>query len=235
VSAPRVQLEEVEILSPTEMIAVLANLEHHPLYPIVALALGTGMRRGELLGLQWGDVDLDGATARVERSLEETSTGVRYKSPKTKSGRRVISLPPSAVEALRAHRRQQLELRVALGHGRVETETPVFCTAGERPLSPNNLSRDWHRVVVARGLPKVMFHVLRHSHASALIASGMDVVSVSKRLGHGSPAITLTVYAHLFQKADGPMQLKARCGAGDSKNAVPIGWQFPPLFASHAC
>ena len=69
-------------------------------------------------------------------------------------------------------------------------------------MSPDNLSRDWRRGVRALGLPSVSFHALRHSHASALIARGLDVVTVSRRLGHGSPTVTLTVYAHLFQKTD---------------------------------
>ena len=160
------------------------------------------MRRGELLALRWEDIDLDEAKARVERSLEETAAGLRFKAPKTKHGRRTISLPPSAVDALRAHRLKQLELRVALGQGKPEPETLVFSTIEGSPLSPDNLSRDWRRVVAALKLPGVKFHALRHSHASALIASGLDVLTVSRRLGHGSPVMTLNTYAHLFAKTD---------------------------------
>lgn len=69
-------------------------------------------------------------------------------------------------------------------------------------MSPDNLSRDWRRAVKALKLPDVMFHALRHSHASALIASGLDVLTVSRRLGHGNPTVTLTTYAHLFEKTD---------------------------------
>ena len=100
---PNVEAQEVEILSVDEIGVVLTRLECHTLYPIVALALTTGMRRGELLALRWKDVDLDGAAVRVERALEETGAGLRFKAPKTKHGRRTISLPPSAVIALRAH------------------------------------------------------------------------------------------------------------------------------------
>ena len=69
-------------------------------------------------------------------------------------------------------------------------------------MLPDNLSRDWRRLTASLGLPKVMFHALRHSHASALIAGGLDVVTVSRRLGHGSPVVTLRVYAHLFDRTD---------------------------------
>jgi integrase len=199
---PKVEAQEVEILSADEMGVILARLEGHALYPAVALALATGMRRGELLALRWEDVDLEGATVRVERALEETAAGLRFKAPKTKHGRRIISLPPSAVDALRAHRLRQLELRVALGQGKLEPDALVFSTIEGAPLSPDNLSRDWRRVMAALDLPAVTFHALRHSHASALIASGLDVLTVSRRLGHGSPVVTLNAYAHLFTKTD---------------------------------
>ena len=113
------------------------------------------MRRGELLALRWDDLNLDEATVSVERSLEETKAGLRFKTPKTKHGRRVISLPPSSVEVLRAHRRRQLELRIALGQGRQEPTALVFSNLEGGPLSPDNLSREWRRVAAARKLPRV--------------------------------------------------------------------------------
>ena len=199
---PKVEAQEVEILGADEIGMVLAKLEGHALHPIATLALATGMRRGELLALRWGDVDLSGATMRVERALEETGAGIRFKAPKTKHGQRTVSLPKSAIEVLRAHRLKQLELRVALGQGKQKLDALVFSTFEGAPLSPDNLSRDWRRAVTTLDLPKVKFHALRHSHASALIASGLDVLTVSRRLGHGSPVITLSTYAHLFGKTD---------------------------------
>jgi integrase len=209
IKPPKVETEEVQALTSSEITDVLAKLERnnpsnkaHPLLPLVTVALATGMRRGELLGLQWGDIDLEGASLKVERSVEETKAGLRLKTPKTKNGRRTISLPASAVEALRVHRTSQREDRLTLGLGRETSKTPVFGTPEGNLFSPDNLSRDWRRLVKSHALPAVMFHALRHTHASALIASGLDVVTVSRRLGHGSPTVTLTVYAHLFQKTD---------------------------------
>ena len=95
---PKVECAEVDILSAQDMSDVLTKIADHAMYPIVALALGTGLRRGELLALSWGDIDLEGATLRVERSIEETKAGLRLKAPKTKNGRRTISLPASTVE-----------------------------------------------------------------------------------------------------------------------------------------
>jgi integrase len=202
VPPPKVETAEVAILSAGEIANVLAKLEGHPLHAIAALALGTGMRRGELCALAWGALDLDGASVRVERSLEETAAGLRFKPPKTRYGRRTISLPSGVVEIMRAYRRQQAEQRLALGAGRPSGDDLVFALPDGCPYPPDKLSRDWGNVIRHRKLPRVMFHALRHSHASALIAAGLDVVTVSRRLGHGSPAITLTVYAHQFASKD---------------------------------
>ncbi len=202
VPPPKPDAAEVAILSAAEIGPFLTKLDGHPLHSIAVLALGTGMRRGEICGLAWGALDLDAATVRVERSLEETATGLRIKPPKTRHGHRTISLPAGVVETMRAHRRHQAEQRLLLGLGRPGGEDNVFTLLDGSPYPPDKLSRDWGNVVRDRKLPRVMFHALRHSHASALIAAGLDVVTVSKRLGHGSPAITLTVYAHKFASKD---------------------------------
>jgi integrase len=202
ISPPKVEHVEVEALTAGQMAQIIAKLAGHRLLPIAALALATGLRRGELLALRWCDIDLDGAVLKVERSLEETKAGLRFKVPKTRHGRRTLSLPASVIEPMRAHRKAQLELRMALGIGRPEADALVFGTPEGAPLSPDNLSRDWKRAVKSLGLPEIMFHALRHSHASALIASGIDVLTVSRRLGHGTPVVTLTTYAHLFHETD---------------------------------
>lgn len=202
VPPPKPDAAEIAILSAAEIAGVLAGLDGHPLHPIATLALGTGMRRGELCALAWGALDLDAATVRVERSLEETEAGLRIKPSKTRHGRRTISLPSGVVETMRFYRRHQAEQRLLLGLGRPGAADYVFTLADGSPYAPDKLSRDWGNVVRDRKLPRVMFHALRHSHASALIAAGLDVVTVSRRLGHGSPAITLTVYAHKFASKD---------------------------------
>ena len=193
---------EVAILTKEQVTAVRAALVGRSLYPIVELALATGMRRGELLGLQWGDVNLDASTVTVARSVEETRAGLRLKAPKTTKGTRTITVPGDTVAMLRAHKVKLLELRLVLGLGNIETSTPVFGTIEAELLSPNNLTRAWHRALNAAGLPKVTFHSLRHYHASVLISSGVDVLTVSRRLGHAKAAITLDVYSHVLPGSD---------------------------------
>ena len=202
VPAPKVEARELEILSEVQIAAVTSSLRGLPIYPVAALALASGMRRGELLALRWSDVDFDGGKVRVERSLEETAKGLRFKPPKTKHGRRAISLPASALEMLRDHRRAHLEWRLRHAMGKLPDDALVFPGADDAPRAPSGLTREWRQVVTAKGLPRVSFHALRHSHASMLIAASVDVLTVSRRLGHGSPSITLGVYAHLFSNTD---------------------------------
>jgi integrase len=196
---PRVEETEIEILSPADITRVLEALEGHRLHPIVALALATGMRRGELLALQWGDVDLERAMVRVERSIEETKAGLRIKSPKTRLSRRSVTLAPDAVELLRQHKTTQARLRMELGQGKAEL---VFADLEGRLLSPDNLSRDWARACRRYKLPLVSFHALRHTHASLLIAAGVDILAVGRRLGHSRASTTLDKYGHLVEGAD---------------------------------
>jgi integrase len=161
------------------------------------------MRRSELLALRWQDLDLDGAKLRVERSLEQTKRGgLVFKAPKTRHGRRTITLPPSAIAELRAHWRAQQEQRLALGLGRASEDALVFATWDGSTRSPNAFTKEWTRAMAEADLPGITFHSLRHTHASTLIASGLDVLTISRRLGHGSPAITLSVYGHLFKTDD---------------------------------
>jgi integrase len=139
----------------------------------------------------------------IERSLEQTRAGLSFKQPKTRSGRRHVSLPLLAIEALKAHRLRQLEMRMRLGLGKLNDDTLVFTMpGGDEPVPPNNLSRDWAIFVNARKLPPISFHSLRHSHASLLISSKLDPVSVARRIGHASATTTMRIYAHMWKEND---------------------------------
>jgi integrase len=202
VDAPRVRSHEIKVLSPIEVQTVLQKLRGRSLYPIASVALATGMRRGELLALRWQDVDLDGATLKVERALEQTKRGgLVFKPPKSRYGRRTITLPPSTVTELRVHRKAQAEQRLGLGLGKAPEDALVFATWDGSTRSPNALTKEWSKAMQAATL-EATFHSLRHTHASTLIGSGLDVLTISRRLGHGSPAITLGVYGHLFKPDD---------------------------------
>ena len=173
----------------------------------VERALSVGSKRVNLSiehALTWENINFADATMRIERSLEQTRTGLSFKRPNTRNGIRQITLPPIATEALQAHRRRQLEFKLATGQGRLEPDALVFTTIDGGAIPPNNLSRDWRRFVQSRKLPEISFHGLRHSHVSALIASRIDPLTISRRVGHANAATTLRLYAHMFENTDAP-------------------------------
>jgi integrase len=201
--APEVDEEEIQVVPKERIGELIDRLRGRGMYTRAITALFTGLRRGELLAPPWSDVDLDTKVWRVRVALEETKRCLQVKTPKTKAGRREVSLPEIVVDALREHRRQQLELRMALGMGKMPDDALVF----PAPLkggyqSPRAFSKEWARVAADIGFPGLTFHALRHTHASQLIDAGIDIVTISKRLGHAKPDITLRIYAHLFSKAD---------------------------------
>jgi integrase len=200
--APRVHEQEIAIIPADRIGEVVERLRGRAIYPKVIVALFTGMRRSEILALRWSNIDLTAKEIRVREAIEETKRhGLRFKSTKTKNGRRDIALPEIVVDALAEHRRLQLEWRMKMGLGRSKDDL-VFPALHGGPQSPHDLSGDWRELAATFGLGDVTFHGLRHTHASQLIAAGVDVVRVSKRLGHASPKITLAVYEHMFNKRD---------------------------------
>jgi integrase len=198
---PKIVVKAMQILTPDQVKELPVKLAKHTICAPAVVALFTGLRRGELLALRWTDVDLDRKLIKIHAALEQTAAhGTRFKDPKTASGKRTIALPDIVVETLRDHRREQLETRLVLGLGRPPSNALVFPAPGtEQPWNPDTFSELW-RDVAARLKLNVSFHALRHSHASQLIAAGVPITEISHRLGHASPAITLSVYAHLFER-----------------------------------
>src|SRR5262249_35034251 len=173
---PKVQHKETGILQPDDLAALLDRLKGGRLWLLAAVGLGTGMRRNEMLALRWCDIDIDAGQLTIQRALEQTvAHGVRIKQPKTKHGRRTVSLPASLVEALRSHRREQQERRLAMGLGKLPEDSPVFAGPDGKHMSPGAVTAAWRYAV-----PEISLHSLRHSHASMLIASGTDVLTISR-------------------------------------------------------
>jgi integrase len=199
--APKVAAIEMQILTPQQVAEFSALVDGHPLAAAAIVALFTGMRRGEILALRWGNVDLDNEIIKVRESLEQTKAGLRFKPPKSRAGVRDVTLPAIVTDTLVAQRKRLLEQRLMLGQGKLTDKDLVFPAWDGSPQWPNAFGTAWSRLAAASGLA-VSFHELRHTHASQLIDHGVDVVTISKRLGHSSAAITLSVYAHLFQKDD---------------------------------
>ena len=146
VDPPRVHQQEIEVLDDDELATLLRSAQDTRSYPAILLAATTGMRRGEVLGLRWRDLDLDGAKLTVAVSLEETKSGLRVKAPKTRSSKRTITLPAVTVEALRRHRAQVLRERLTLGLGR-DDKGPVFANLEGEHIRPKSFTREFGRIV----------------------------------------------------------------------------------------
>jgi integrase len=197
------QVLEAELVIVRDLPAFLAKLQGSRLRVPATVALLTGMRLGEVLALRWNRVDLDAQVIQVRETLEQTSAhGTRFKPPKSRAGRRDITLPDILIETLRAHRMAMLEMRLHLGAGKLPDDALLFADLEGNPFNPNAASAAWSNFAASVGMPEVTFHALRHTHASQLIDAGVDIVTISKRLGHAKPDITLRVYAHLFRNDD---------------------------------
>jgi integrase len=200
---PKAPQQEMEMLQPKDAARLLERLEGKPLYLLASLGLVTGMRRNEMLALRWRDLDLDHARLTVAQALEQTKAhGIRIKGPKTKHGKRTISLPPHIVAELRAHWKAQQEQRLKLGLGRADDDAPVFATHDGKFMSPDGVSHAWVRQMESIGMSHVTLHSLRHTNASLLIKGGVDIITVSRRLGHFTAKVTLETYGHLVAGAD---------------------------------
>lgn len=200
VEAPQARRAEMRTLSPEETRGLLeaAKAEDTAHADAIVLAIHTGLRLGELLGLRWDDVDLEKGALTVRRALQYVpGESLAFRDTKTAKARRTLPLGPTALEALRQLRRRQLEERLAVGPGYCDSGV-VFADALGRPLPPYRVSQRFPALVKRLGLAPLRFHDLRHTHASLLLARGVHPKIVSERLGHASIAITLDTYSHVL-------------------------------------
>lgn len=165
------------------------------LYGLWHLLGNTGMRRGEALGLAWEHVDLDAHRVAVRRTLLNVAYRLEWGEPKTDRSRRNVALDNGTVDVLRAHRRAQLEERMALG-GAWEDHGLVFAREDGKPLHPDLASKLFEQRVADSGLPQIRLHDLRHTHATLALQAGIHPKVVSERLGHSTISMTLDTYSH---------------------------------------
>jgi integrase len=194
---PKQTRQEFRTWSAAELRRFLDVARGHQLHAALFVAATTGMRRSEILGLRWSDVDLDAGRASIQQRvvLVDSKPTVLY-GTKRESSRRLISLDPSTVEALAGWRIRQIEERLAAGERWQETGL-VFTSPIGGPVSPELLSRTFGRLAEAAGLPRIRFHDIRHTYATLALQAGVPVKVVSERLGHKTTAITENLYLHV--------------------------------------
>ena len=198
---PKVTKKERAIWTKDEMNTFLDSVREDRLFALWRLACRSGMRRGELAGLRWADVDLDAGELSVKQHLVIVGTTATIQEPKTKRSKRTIALDEATIEALKAHRRRQIKERFAWGEAWTDSGL-VFVREGGEAIYPELLTQWFAAAAKAAGLPVIRFHDIRHSYATASLESGMPVMILSARLGHSSPALTLNVYSHALPATD---------------------------------
>lgn len=200
VDLPKLVSEEVDALTPEDARAFLDAARGDRFEALYVVAVTTGMRRGELLGLRWTDIELDGAARlRVGRQLQRMrdGSGLQFVTPKGGKGR-TIRLPVRTVEALKTHRARQAEEKLKAG-SLYEDGGLVFATEVGTPLEPSNIDRRSFKPLLEKaGLPDMRFHDLRHTCATALLSEGVNAKFVQELLGHADIKLTLGTYSHFL-------------------------------------
>jgi integrase len=192
-SIPKV---EHQVWTPDQLQTFLRAAAGHRLFPAFWLAALTGMRRNEVLGLRWDDINLDRGTIAVNRGLVAVAYELHETRGKTPNARRPINIDPTTVTVLRAWRAwQSTELRVV---GVTADRGWVFTDGRGRPIHPHAISQAFERIAVRAGLPAIRLHDVRHTHATLLVQEGIPVKVVSERLGHATAAFTIETYQHVM-------------------------------------
>lgn len=199
---PKAPAAEMTVWSPDQVKVFLDSVRGDRLFAAWMLAATTGMRRGEVLGLRWSDVDL--AAARV--SVRQIRTVARYKvsttTPKTAKGTRTLALDPATAAALRTHRAAQKAERLAWGAAYDNAADLVFAREDGSTIHPERFSRWFAQHCRRSGLPAVRLHDVRHAYVTALLSAGVPLKVVSQRVGHASPTVTMTIYQHVLSGDD---------------------------------
>lgn len=197
IKLPKVIQKEVEIFSQEEIAKLLGKL---PLakgnyaglktrFPLILLAVTTGARLGELLALEWSDIDLRAGTVSINKSLQSVSGKLRLNPPKTAAGMRTIPIPKETVKELQKLRKSEVMLPI-------DGKRIVFHNKVNNYIIPNNIEESWHRILRFCEIDYKKFHTLRHTHATMLLAAGVPLLEVAYRLGHSKASHTLDLYGH---------------------------------------
>jgi integrase len=198
VRPPRKAHREMAVLDQEQTSRLLEAAKGTRFHIPVLLAVGAGLRRGEIFGLRWRDVDLKGGSLSVQQTVEVTRHGLAFKPPKTPKSRRLVPLPGFCTRALLEHRRQQAQHWLRVGPAYSNHDLVCGGSLG-MPQSPDGFSVAFVHFVRSIGLERpIRFHDLRHSHATLLLAHGVHPKVVSERLGHSTIGLTLDTYSHVL-------------------------------------
>lgn len=205
VQKPKPAKREMKTLNIDQVKTLLEAATASRYYALFYLALATGLRQGEVLGLRWSDLDWDTGILQIQRQLQRVPnqgtdgghpSSLQFNQPKTAAGRRSVNLSAADLDILRAHRKRQLEERLFFGSEWHDQELLFPSTRGT-PTEPRNLLREFKRLLKVAGLPVLRFHDLRHTAATLMLQQGIHPKIVQERLGHSDITLTLNTYSHV--------------------------------------
>jgi integrase len=188
---------EMKLWTPAEAVQFLDTARVHRLHAAFYLLMATGLRRGEVLGLQWQD--LKGDRLHIRRSYTIIGGKPAWSTPKTQKGVRFVVVPADALAVLELHRQQQAEERAFLGAAWLDGDF-IFTLPDGCPVAPGTFHKMWLRLQKEASVPQVRLHDLRHLHVSLLVKQGFDPRAIADRVGHTDPAFTMRRYAHMFEE-----------------------------------
>lgn len=206
VKRPKEETKEVVAYDKEQVSLLIEALTKEPLpwRTFIMVAITCGLRLGELLGLEWSHIDLDHGTLEVRQSVTHLKgDGYRVKSPKSKSGKRVMVIPTPLLPLLREHKRECAKNRLKVadlwdGGDRYF----IFSTYRGHALNPSNVQKRWKNFLIESGLPHINFHALRHTSATFMLMQGAPTKAISQRLGHSRTSVTEQVYMHVLREVD---------------------------------
>lgn len=201
VGLPQEPTRQRAIWTPAELSTFLVSCRDDRLGPAFRLIAMTGLRRGECCGLRWSDVDLEAGRAVISQQLTESAGRLAFGEPKTKRGARVISLDAETCQTLKVHKAAQAAERLAWGPA-YNGLGLVFCQEDGSPVHPDRVSRRFLALSKSAGLPRIVLHGLRHSHATHALAAGVPITVVSNRLGHARSSFTADTYTRVLPEVD---------------------------------
>jgi integrase len=198
VDKPKVSRKEMKTLTAEHVVRLLNFAQGSRYEALYHLAVTTGLRQGELLGLRWSDLDWGTGHLKVQRQLQRIpGEGLVTNEPKSASGRRLVVLGPATLNKLRDHKRCQWGERMRAGN-RWEENDLIFPSTIGTPMGPRNMVREFKELLRMAGLPEVRFHDLRHTAATLMLQEGIHPKVVQERLGHSQISITMDTYSHVF-------------------------------------
>ena len=198
VDKPKQPRAEMRILDVEQAQVLLKAAEGHRLEALFHLAITTGLRQGDLLGLKWSDLDWDTGALQIQRQLQRVpGEGLMLVEPKSAAGRRSVVLGQTVLAKLRKHKKRQIEERLFAG-GRWQEQDLIFRSTIGSPLDARNVCRTFKAILKATDLPDIRFHDLRHTAATLMLQQGIHPKVVQERLGHSSITLTLDTYSHVL-------------------------------------